>query len=100
MVAKPDWQKIAHSNEFKSLLRAKRRFIIPALIVFVVYYFALPILVGYARPFMEKRILGSINLAYLFALSQFFMAWIIAALYVRAAARFDKMASHITRREQ
>jgi uncharacterized membrane protein (DUF485 family) len=35
---------------------------------------------------------GPVNLAYLFALSQFFMAWIIAALYVRAAARFDRMA--------
>ena len=50
------------------------------MIFFVVYYFALPVLIGYARPFMEKRVLGPVNLAYLFALSQFFMAWIIAAL--------------------
>ena len=55
------------------------------MIFFIVYYFALPVLVGYARPLMEKRVLGPVNLAYLFALSQFFMAWIIAALYVRAA---------------
>ena len=39
------------------------------------------------------------NLAYLFALSQFFMAWIIAALYVRAAAKFDKMAREVYRIE-
>jgi uncharacterized membrane protein (DUF485 family) len=31
------------------------------------------------------------NWAYLFALSQFFMAWILAALYTRAAAHWDKM---------
>ena len=31
----------------------------------------------------------------LFALSQFFMAWLIAALYVRAAGRFDAMAHNI-----
>lgn len=89
------WELIAASPRFKELLRAKRRFIIPAMIVFMVYYFALPVLVGYARPLMEKRILGPVNLAYLFALSQFFMAWIIAALYVRAANRFDRRADEI-----
>ena len=33
--------------------------------------------------------------AYLFALSQFFMAWVVALLYVRAAARHDRMARQI-----
>ncbi len=90
-----DWEKLAASDRFRRLVAAKKRFIIPAMIFFIVYYFALPVLIGYARPFMEKRVLGPVNLAYLFALSQFFMAWIIAALYVRAAARFDKMAREV-----
>jgi len=60
-----------------------------------VYYFALPLLVGYAPQLMSKRVFGVVNLAYLFALSQFFMAWLIAALYVRAAGRFDAMAHNI-----
>ncbi len=95
-----DWEKLAASERFRSLLQAKRRFIVPALIFFIVYYFALLVLIGYARPFMEKRVFGPVNLAYLFALSQFFMAWIIAALYVRAAARFDKMAADVIKKEQ
>ena len=97
-----DWERLAASERFRNLLKAKRRFVIPAMIFFVTYYFALPVLIGYARPFMEKRVWGPVNLAYLFALSQFFMAWIIAALYVRAAARFDKMAAGVisTRQEQ
>lgn len=86
-----NWNGIAASSAFRELLKAKRRFIVPAMIFFIVYYFALPVLVGYARPLMETKV-GPINLAYLFALSQFFMAWIIAWLYVRAAARFDRMA--------
>lgn len=90
-----DWEKLAGSERFRNLLKAKRRFIVPAMIFFIVYYFALPVLIGYARPFMEKRVLGPVNLAYLFALSQFFMAWIVAALYVRAAARFDRMAAQV-----
>ncbi|PZR76994.1 MAG: DUF485 domain-containing protein [Chthoniobacterales bacterium] len=90
-----DWEGLAASAQFRSLLKAKRRFVVPAMIFFIVYYFALPILIGYARPFMETRVFGPVNLAYLFALSQFFMAWIVAALYVRAAARFDKMAANV-----
>jgi uncharacterized membrane protein (DUF485 family) len=90
-----DWERVAAMDEFKSLIAAKRKFIAPAVIFFIVYYFALPALVGYAPGLMSRRVLGVINLAYLFALSQFFMAWIIAALYVRAAGRFDKMARKI-----
>ncbi|MEY2500212.1 MAG: hypothetical protein QOI07_546 [Verrucomicrobiota bacterium] len=94
-----DWEKLAASDRFRALLKAKRRFIVPAMIFFIVYYFALPVLIGYARPFMETRVWGPVNLAYLFALSQFFMAWIIAALYVRAAARFDRMAAGVIKPE-
>ncbi len=90
-----DWQRLAASERFRELLRAKRRFIIPATVFFIAYYFELPVLIGYARPMMERPICGSVNGAYLFALSQFFMAWIIAALYVRAAARFDRMAADV-----
>ncbi len=90
-----DWDALASSKRFRELIAAKRRFIIPAMIFFIVYYFALPVLIGYAPTFMERQVLGPVNLAYLFALSQFFMAWIIAALYVRAAARFDRMADEV-----
>lgn len=90
-----DWERLAASERFRALLKAKRRFIVPATIFFIVYYFALPVLIGYAPEFMGKTVFGPVNLAYLFALSQFFVAWIIAALYVRAAARFDKMAAGV-----
>jgi len=76
-------------------MAAKARFIVPATIFFIAYYFALPILVGYAPELMATRVFGPVNLAYLFALSQFFMAWLIAFLYVRAANRFDRMAAEL-----
>ena len=87
-----DWERVAATEDFKALLAAKRGFIVPATVFFVVYYFALPLLVGYAPSVMETKVFGVVNLAYLFALSQFFMAWTIAALYLRAAGRFDNMA--------
>ena len=85
-----DWDVVAANPEFRALMRAKKRFIVPATIFFIVYYFALPILVGYAPDFMATPVFGPVNIAYLFALSQFFVAWFIAFLYVRAAARFDE----------
>jgi uncharacterized membrane protein (DUF485 family) len=39
---------------------------------------------------MERKVWGDVNIAYLFALSQFFMAWILAGIYVAAAAGWDK----------
>ena len=86
-----DWSRVTQLPEFRTMVRAKLRFIIPATLFFIVYYFSLPVLVGYAPGLMSKKILGVVNIAYVFALSQFFMAWIIAALYIRAAAKFDKM---------
>src|SRR5207245_11321009 len=85
-----DWSRVTQMAEFRTMVRAKLRFIIPATLFFVIYYFALPVLVGYAPCLMSKRVIGVLHIAYLFALSQFFMAWIIAGLYLRAAARFDK----------
>ena len=90
-----DWSRVTQMPEFSSMVKAKLRFIIPAVVFFVVYYFALPVLVGYAPGLMSRRVIGVVNIAYLFALSQFFMAWIIAALYLRAAAKFDKMEHRV-----
>jgi uncharacterized membrane protein (DUF485 family) len=93
-----DWDRVAAMPEFRNLLASKRKFIIPATLFFIAYYFALPVLVGYAPGLMDRRVLGVVNLAYLFALSQFFMAWIIAALYVRAAMKWDGMVRAIITR--
>lgn len=90
-----NWNRIAASDGFRELIKTKLKFIIPATIVFIVYYFALPLLVGYAPELMNRKVIGSINVAYLFALSQFFMAWVVALLYVRAASRHDRMAREV-----
>lgn len=89
------WDRVAASQEFKSLIARKKKFIVPAFCFFLVYYFLLPILVGYAPALMSTKVWGHVNIAYLFALSQFFMAWIIAGLYVRAGNDFDKRSKSI-----
>jgi uncharacterized membrane protein (DUF485 family) len=94
-----EWDRLANTQEFKDLMATKRTFVVPAFIFFVVYYFALPVLVGYAPQFMSTKV-GPVNLAYLFALSQFFVAWLIAGLYVRAANNFDKLAKDIVQKAE
>ena len=92
------WDVLAASPEFRRLITAKRNFIIPAVIFFLVYYFALPLGNGLAPDLMNTKIIGNINLAYLFALSEFVMAWILAAVYIRRANRiFDPLAAAVRR---
>src|SRR5215471_3134898 len=93
-----DWAAVEQLPEFRALVRAKRAFILPASLFFVAYYFALPVLVGYFPEAMSAPVAGGMNVAYLFALSQFAMAWTLMALYVRRARRYDAMAGTLLRR--
>ena len=80
-------------------MRAKSAFILPASVFFILYYFALLVLVGWFPDLMKKPVVGPINIAYLFALSQFFMAWIVAFLYVRKAGQWDEQARQVLETE-
>ena len=86
-----DWNRIEADPDFAALRAAKRRFIVPATIFFLCYYMTLPVLVGFWPEAMKQTVIGKINWAYLFALSQFVMTWVICWLYVRAAKRWDRM---------
>jgi uncharacterized membrane protein (DUF485 family) len=90
-----EWNRIAASQQFQDLLALKKIFIIPAFIFFCVYYFLLPVLVGFAPKLMSRRVIGTVNLAYLFALSQFVVGWTIAWLYLKAASKFDVLTKDI-----
>ena len=88
--SQPDWEAIARDVDFKALVSRKLKLVVPATIFFVVYYFALPVGVGWFPDFMKQKVWGNLNIAYLFALSQFFMAWVLAFIYVFAAAGWDR----------
>ena len=88
-------EEIAQSAEFRALIRSKAAFLIPSVCFFVTYYFALPLLITFAPDLMKQQAIGPLNWAYVFALSQFFMAWILAWVYVKKAASFDEQAHQI-----
>lgn len=93
-----DWDALADDPEFRSLLLARRRFTIPATLFFVAYYLALPVGVGFAPELMNRPAWGVLTVAYVFAISQFLMAWILLAIYMRRARSFDAMAARIVER--
>ena len=93
-----EWEAIARDAQFRELIAEKKRVIVPATIFFIIYYFALPVLVGYVPQVMQREVIGHINWAYLFALSQFFVAWAIAFWYLAKAGVFDEMARRIRER--
>jgi uncharacterized membrane protein (DUF485 family) len=90
-----DWAAIEAHPDFTALKKAKLRFIIPGTIFFLAYYMALPILVGFWPAVMKAPVWGKVNWAYLFALSQFIMTWVVCALYVRTARRWDQMNAEL-----
>lgn len=99
-VSQSMWDHVAASRQFQHLIKIKRAFIIPAFLFFLVYCLSLPVLAGYAPHLMAKKLFWGMSLAYLFALSQFFVGWLIVWRYVKAAARFDELAKDISRQAQ
>ncbi len=93
------WEGLEQTPEFRELVRRRMRFVLPATIFFLVYYFLLPLGNGLAPDFMKTKVFGQVNIAYLFALSEFVMAWVLAWLYIRKANTvFDALAAKVRAR--
>src|ERR1700736_169862 len=93
------WEGLEETDEFRKLVQARWRFVAPATVFFLIYYFALPLSNGLFPSLMRTEIIGHINLAYFFALSQFVMAWLLAYFYIRQATRvFDPLAEKVRQR--
>ncbi len=90
------WGNIAASNSFIKLHKDKNRFLWFMMLFALVYFFCLPIATAYFQEIFKIKVWGVINLGLLFALSQFIVAWLIAAFYAnRANKRFDINAQAI-----
>jgi uncharacterized membrane protein (DUF485 family) len=81
-----DWQAIEASSEFQELVKARRSFLVPATIVFLIGAIGFLLLAAFAQGFLGKDI-GGIPVAFIAALSQVFLTWIITWAYLRKADR-------------
>ena len=88
MERQDEWVRVERTSAFKELISAKRAFIIPATIFFMVFYFGLPFLAAFTTV-LDVKVIGSLTLAYIYALAQFAMTWILMHLYVSRANKWD-----------
>ncbi|KXG10278.1 DUF485 domain-containing protein [Anoxybacillus rupiensis] len=89
-----DYSQIVQSASFRQLMHAKKRFILPFSLFFMIFYFALPVLTSYSKA-LNTPAIGSISWAWLFAFAQFIMTWALCTLYSKRAAKFDEMVEKI-----
>ena len=81
------------------LARRHGRFVWPMTVFFLVYYMLLMWLPSVAPGFMGRKLVGNFTFAYLFALSQFVMTFLVAWLYSRfARRRLDPLAAQYRER--
>jgi uncharacterized membrane protein (DUF485 family) len=85
--AEVEFLRLQATEEFQGLKRALRRFIFPATAGFLAWYLLYVLMSAYARDFMGTRLLGNINVAYVFGLLQFVSTFLIAYVYARYADR-------------
>ena len=92
-----DYTQIVQSSEFKQLLQAKKRFIIPMTIFFFTFYFILPIMTSYSK-ILNTPAIGEITWAWVFGFAQFVMTWTLCILYSQKAQSFDKLSKNILKK--
>jgi uncharacterized membrane protein (DUF485 family) len=94
-----DWERAERSPEFRDLVAAKRRFVIPATIFFMAWYLGFILLAGYAPDFMGESVYEGLTVGYCLALSQFLMVLVLGLWYLRKAEHvFDPLAEKAANR--
>jgi uncharacterized membrane protein (DUF485 family) len=92
-------EAVGKDPEMVELEHRHQRFVWPITVFFLVYYLSLPILVGVSPDGMGTKVFGQFTVGYLFALSQFLMAFVVAWVYARwAARRMDPLAADLRER--
>ena len=87
------WEAVEADPRFQALHRDKNKFLWRMMLFALVFYFLLPISTAYFQDILKVKAWGVINVGLLFALAQFIVAWVIAAIYAkRANTEFDARA--------
>jgi uncharacterized membrane protein (DUF485 family) len=89
-------EAVGKDPEMVELERRHSRFVWPITAFFLIYYMSLNVLAGTSPELMGTKLFGQFTFGYLFALSQFVMAFVVAWVYSRwAATRMDPLAADL-----
>jgi uncharacterized membrane protein (DUF485 family) len=82
-----DWEAAIKLPAFTELLRRRRRFVVPAALGAFAWITVWLVLVAYAHDLMGTEIVHGVSVMLVTGLSQFVVAWALAAAYLRRARR-------------
>lgn len=89
---------ILRSSSFGDLLAAKRRTVVPLLVVSLGYIFGVALLAGFSPALMSLRVVGSFNVGYLLVVMMYVLCWTVSVVYVSVANRcFERRAADVVR---
>lgn len=96
------YEVVHASREFRGLRRHFGSFVVPAIGVFLGWYFLYVICAAFAPGFMKVQVVGDINVGICFGISQFVLTFAVTVAYLRWGRRkFDIQATRLrTRLEQ
>ena len=95
----PVYDHLHTSPTFVELRRRYRGFVFPATVAFLTWYLLYVVMSMWAHDFMSIRIVGNINVALVFGLSQFLTTFMIARLYATHAQKsLDPLAEELEQR--
>ncbi|MEU8570945.1 DUF485 domain-containing protein [Streptomyces pathocidini] len=93
------YREVQESPEFGELRHAYRSFAFPLTVAFITWYLLYVLLSNYAGGFMGTKVLGNLNIAFVFGIAQFLSTFLIAWWYSRhAATKLDPRAEAIKTR--
>ena len=91
-IAPDAWVEGVASAEFSALIDAKRRSIVPMIVIYVVGYLGLSILAGFGRNLLGIKIIGAVNFGFVLIAGNYLMSWLLAIVYARISGnRHDPM---------
>ena len=95
-LSEPGWEALARDPHFRELVSSRRRFVAIGTALYCAYFVVFLALLGYAKDFMSKEVVGNVNVALVFGLLQFVSTFLIAYLYSRYSNRnIDPLARRL-----
>lgn len=91
---KMTYTSLVQTDDFQELLKRKKAFILPMTLFFFGFYFLLPLLAAYTKV-LTYEVIGSISLAWIYALLQFVLVWVCGIIYIKKSEKYDKLADTI-----
>jgi uncharacterized membrane protein (DUF485 family) len=82
-----DYVAFESTERFRNLQHRRRRFVVPLVVFFLVWYFGFVIVAAYLPDVMAQPVWGSVNLGLLLGLGQFVTTFAITIWYVAFSNR-------------